>query len=302
MRQAAAEQAKEGEQIKLYGMRFEPYLPHYYLGLALFQTGDCAAALPEFAISQSQGALGSSESKILAQDQAACLARIPKESPKPSIDMAKVTQAIQTAEADLTKGEEAARAVAALQGDSELAPIWSQDSALGPPQKQAQDLLFSARAKLEAGKKASDIAQVADARELASRAIQQFDKVRGVAIARREEAIRNKLAVIVVSPRPPSALPPPTELVRGAQAYFDGRYPEAIGLLGRPFTGAAAAQATLLRAAARYTLYVVGAEKDAPLRSAAIEDVRACRRVDPGAAPDPRFFSPRFVDFFNTSR
>ena len=55
MRQAAAEQPTEGERIKIYGMRFEIYLPHFYLGQALAETNDCAGALKAFATSETQG-------------------------------------------------------------------------------------------------------------------------------------------------------------------------------------------------------------------------------------------------------
>ena len=53
MRAALEEQPREGEQVKLYGMRFELYLPHYYLGLALFNGGDCEGALRAWDSSQS---------------------------------------------------------------------------------------------------------------------------------------------------------------------------------------------------------------------------------------------------------
>ena len=57
MRAALGEQPTEGEQIKLYGMRFETYLPHYYLGLAHFGAGDCSQALRAWSDSESQGAV-----------------------------------------------------------------------------------------------------------------------------------------------------------------------------------------------------------------------------------------------------
>ena len=57
MREALAENPKEGEQVKLYGLRFEPYLPHFYLGLALVEAGDCAGALKAFQASEEQGAI-----------------------------------------------------------------------------------------------------------------------------------------------------------------------------------------------------------------------------------------------------
>jgi hypothetical protein len=42
--QAAAEHPEPAERTKLYGMRFEPYLPQHYLGLIAAQSGDCGRA------------------------------------------------------------------------------------------------------------------------------------------------------------------------------------------------------------------------------------------------------------------
>lgn|GEM_PF-916828 len=42
--QAAAEHPEPAERTKLYGMRFEPYLPQHYLGLIAAQAGDCGRA------------------------------------------------------------------------------------------------------------------------------------------------------------------------------------------------------------------------------------------------------------------
>src|SRR6266545_2548787 len=57
MREAIAENAKEGERVKLYGLRFEAYVPHFYLGLALVNTGDCEAAVRAFDASEAAGAI-----------------------------------------------------------------------------------------------------------------------------------------------------------------------------------------------------------------------------------------------------
>ena len=63
----------------------------------------------------------------------------------------------------------------------------------------------------------------------------------------------------------------------------------------------ARAHASLLLAASRYALYLEGGELDDEMRTAAIEDARACREEDEALAPSARFFSPRFVLFFNES-
>ncbi len=63
----------------------------------------------------------------------------------------------------------------------------------------------------------------------------------------------------------------------------------------------ARAHARLLLAASRHALYLEGGELDDELRTAAVDDARACREEDETLAPSARFFSPRFVAFFNES-
>jgi hypothetical protein len=45
MREALAEEATPVAKMKIYGMRFEPYIPQYYIGLAAFRQGNCRVAL-----------------------------------------------------------------------------------------------------------------------------------------------------------------------------------------------------------------------------------------------------------------
>lgn len=45
MREAMAEQAEPQARVRIYGMRFEPYVPQFYLGLAAYRQGNCADAV-----------------------------------------------------------------------------------------------------------------------------------------------------------------------------------------------------------------------------------------------------------------
>jgi hypothetical protein len=60
MREAVSGNPAEGERIKLYGLRFEMYFPHFFLGAAYLNQGRCPEAVEEFKISESQGAIRSS--------------------------------------------------------------------------------------------------------------------------------------------------------------------------------------------------------------------------------------------------
>jgi hypothetical protein len=55
MNQALSEEATPIAKMKLYGMRFEPYVPRYYLGLAAYRQGNCAEALRQWRDPATQG-------------------------------------------------------------------------------------------------------------------------------------------------------------------------------------------------------------------------------------------------------
>lgn len=52
--QALAEESEPAMRVRLYGQRWEPYLPQHYLGLAAFKLGDCATAQAQWSSAASQ--------------------------------------------------------------------------------------------------------------------------------------------------------------------------------------------------------------------------------------------------------
>ena len=96
---------------------------------------------------------------------------------------------------------------------------------------------------------------------------------------------------------------PPSELRAAARALFRADYEEVVrSLAGVTFTERRATiTAALLLAAARYSLYLESGEKDLELRRQAGESARTCRHLAPALSPDPRLFSPRFVEFFRSA-
>ncbi len=317
MRESLAEQGQEGEPIKLYGMRFETYLPHYYLGLAAFQTGDCATAIDAWRASEGQGAVKkTAQYKTLLANRKTCEARLAQTTPKPQAPATPdpAQHAVTAAEAEVNAADAASNAVAGLSGESDLVGLWPKEASLGPAQKQAADLLAEARNKLDAAKKKPDAAVANEARELASRAAKQFEVVRQAATAKRDELKRladqkaaedRRRAELMPLTPVGSASPsgPPPELLRGAKAYFNGQYAEAVqALSGVNLGGRAGLHALLIRAAARYALYASGGKKDDTLRRDATADIQACRRIDASFTPDAQAFSPRFIDLFKSTR
>lgn len=88
--------------------------------------------------------------------------------------------------------------------------------------------------------------------------------------------------------------------------FFSGDYGATIEQLApldtpQAMAPAASAHGHLLRAAARYALFLLGGEQDFTLRGGAIEDILACRTADAELEPG-ELFSPRFRDFFTATR
>ena len=91
-------------------------------------------------------------------------------------------------------------------------------------------------------------------------------------------------------------------LVSASTLYFTGRYAAARAELGKLdySVGFPGVQVRLFRAATAYALFVSGGERDQRLRQEAEANIRDCRRLAAaGFKPDPKAFSPRFVQFFD---
>lgn len=111
-------------------------------------------------------------------------------------------------------------------------------------------------------------------------------------------------AVMPVAAPPPPVAPLAADhtatrlrLRAAINSYTHGRYDEAVRVLTQEKFDdrAAAAEAALLRAAARHAMYRIGGEKDAALRAQIDVDLRVYRGLRPKAKPDPRLFPPTFI-------
>lgn len=96
--------------------------------------------------------------------------------------------------------------------------------------------------------------------------------------------------------------PAPEPLRAIAALYLTGKYGEAAAWneLERLPDARARAQARLLRAAARWRLYVRGGEQDGDLIAAVDSDLREAKRLDRALKPNPQAFSPKLVARFAT--
>jgi len=320
LRAAIADNPREGERVKLYGLRFEIYLPHFNLGAAYLNLGDCAQATKAFETSRSQGVIRNRpEYAQLLDGMKSCEGQVQKatapSAPPPTPakpsgpDAAAVAQAVEGANGALARADDAARALEPLAGDPLLGPGWTREAGPGPAEAAARESIAAARAKVEAGRRSSDVGLLSEARDQASHARERLEAVRQAA-ERRRDALRREQAA--AAPTKPSTAPvpaaasaaPTAALLAGAQAFFDGRYEDSARLLADlgGLRGRAAAQASLLQAAAQFALFRQSGEKDATLRRRATDAVAACRRTDPSLFPDAAAFSPQFAEFFRSNR
>jgi hypothetical protein len=113
--------------------------------------------------------------------------------------------------------------------------------------------------------------------------------------------------VVAKPPKQSTEVPPATAAPRPLRAavatltavvsaYVGGDYEETIRRASTPFDlPAAAGEAALFRAAARYALYRIGGEKDDALRREIERDLGTYHQLRPNSRPDPRIFPPRFI-------
>lgn len=75
MRRAFLEMPEDGSKVRIYGVKYRSYLPHYYLGLVYYKKGRCAEAIEEWDKSLELGAVRKTEElKALLKYHSRCLA------------------------------------------------------------------------------------------------------------------------------------------------------------------------------------------------------------------------------------
>jgi hypothetical protein len=210
-------------------------------------------------------------------------------------------KARQQATQRLADAEAAAVAAGELTGHADYGTITRRDDEIPELLRRAQGLLGSARQALRGAEQRPSQTAFQDAGILArgaGRAFGDFEK-RVQRMLRKLEAERRPPPP-PAPPPPPPPTPPPSQLRQAAEAFLGGQYQQTVTLLAemRFSTPKALAHGHLLRAAARYAIFLWEGEKDYALRGEAIADVLACRQADPTVVPEESLFSPRFREFF----
>jgi hypothetical protein len=204
MARAASENpSATDKKVKIYGMRLEVYIPHFFLGLARYHQGDCQGALAAWEISLSYGVVQSTSwSSELNRLRAECLAAAPPPAaPTPTVvplatappipagaDSAQLHEAIDRAEREIRAADSAQQKVLFLRSDDDLAGLWLNNRQLVTDHEQAASLLEQAKARFTSGRDQSDLELLARAESLAVQARQALEAIPGkVETARRAE-------------------------------------------------------------------------------------------------------------------
>ena len=233
MREAVAENPREGERIKLYGMRFEAYIPHFYLGLALVNTGDCEGAVRAFDASEAAGAVrGTPRYAELLDGRKACAARVAKAAtPPPGPTPAPATPppptpepAKSAADSRATAGRDEAALKATAQPPPPVVPSPSASEAPGLP---PAGLMRAARAYFD-GRYEESLSLLSRPPDLRGRAAAQSHLFRAAArfalyrVGREQDASLRDLAVrdVVACRRADAALAPDPQAFSPAFAEF----------------------------------------------------------------------------------
>jgi hypothetical protein len=290
MRAALSEHPREGEAVTIEGSRREPYAPRYYLGLALYNSGDCLAARRQWERAQRNGSLrGSPFERSVEKLNQECQRRLPRE--------AAAQQAARAVEGELRKAEALAGALAVLEANPGV--VGDEREAVVRGLRDGRERLADARSRLDGGRRSSDLGDLGKAREQIQRATDALEKARRKAMRNLEPTAAGPADDPVVPQAEGPSAPP--ELVTAVHAYFAGRYEDAATALGSVDyygTGPAALQVHLIRAAASHALYVLGGSRDAVLLQSVMADVEAVRGLDPAFEPSESAFPPRFRRLF----
>ena len=186
-------------------------------------------------------------------------------------------------------GAAAAEALSFLDSSiATLGTLFRDKPAMVTPEVQSQrDALdkrvITIRRRIEAAQKAQNVGSLKDAAQLAAEA-------------------RTDLEKLVTSFGPLSLRDRGVQaaLEDGARQFFAGDYQQALATLDSNALTDAPLQlhVHLFRAAALYHLFVRSGEKDQALRTRALAEIDACKRLNSQFAPDSRAFAPRFLAFY----
>ena len=358
MREALSAEPTPQAKVRLYGMRFEPYIPHHYLALAASAKNNCAAALAALNNSAHQSALSgardaaplvAAEQQIKRRCQSAApiapptLPVVPDAGTSPTIVppavKPPVAAATQPSSAPTSEPVPAAKpALVDVEPAAKPAPVDVEPAAKAAPvdvEPAAKAALASAdiaraRSAVQALKRELSAARStfakpelaaamraqsaelnaldADAARLSldlDRAIANIDaallsRTGSAASTAGTRATTLKLAAIsaLAAAAPLARQAAPAALAKIAKFYFDGDFKAAALTNVDSLQGKALAHALLVRAAARYSLYIAQGESKAEQLTAVKADLTRAKSADASVRPNAKYFSPRLIQLY----
>jgi len=262
MREAIAEQPQAQARVRIYGMRFEPYVPQYYLGLAAYRQGNCTEATRNWGDAAASGIIRGDASLQGVVDEGLGECR------RKSATALAQQPAVTTPSGTTTRPVTTAPAPVATTAP---APVASTRPATTPATRVPQPVASTPTrpvptpaavpAPAPAPRPAPPPAPVA-ARTAAPAAL--VAAIDTFLAGRFDQSANMDLAP------------------------FSDRRARYHGLL--------------LRSAARHQLAQAGGDRGTALLAAAQADIREAKALAPGQAPDAALFSPRYRKLFESVR
>ena len=329
MREALGDEPTPQAKVRLYGMRFEPYIPHHYLALAASAKNNCAAALAALNNGGHQSALASARdaATLVAVEQQIkkrcqnVASSIPVPAlPVPALPVppiaapvappivkppVTVQAPVQTPPTTPVTETAAAPALAS----NEIANVRSAVQALKRELSAARstfakpELAAAARAKsgelIALEQAAARLSQDLD-RAIANVDAALLGRTGSAASAASTRATTLKLAAnaALAASAPLARQAAPPALAQIAKSFFGGDFKAAAQADVESLQGKALAHALLLRAAARYSMYVAQGESKADQLNAVKADLTRAKSVDATVRPSAKYFSPRLIPLY----
>ena len=330
MREALSAEPTPQAKVRLYGMRFEPYIPHHYLALAASARNNCAAALAALSSAGHQSALAGArdaaalvavEQQIQKRCQNAAPSVPPPALPVPTPPIAAPVTApvvkppvtvqtpVQTPVQTAAPTAVTPVAAATTLSSAEIARVRNAVQALKRELSAARSTFAKPELAAAASAKSAELNGLeSDATRLSQdleRAIVNVDaallgRTGAAANAASARATTLKLAanaaLAAAAPLARQAAPP--ALVQISKSFFGGDFKAAAQTNVESLQGKALAHALLVRAAARYSMYVAQGESKAEQLNAVKADLSRAKSVDATVRPSAKYFSPRLLAFY----
>lgn len=139
-RDAIQDNPESAERVKIYGMRYDSYIPHYFLGEAYFRMHDCASAMAAWNKALELGVIqGLDEYASMQKNMASCKTEVTE-----AVDVSKIAQQATT---EIKALEDTNRSFAKLQSENALKQEWA--SRWQPELTRSEQLARSLQQRLE---------------------------------------------------------------------------------------------------------------------------------------------------------